>query len=441
MDVGIFISGGYRIEGKVNSKSDFIENSIEKVEENLARLKVLSESMSGIPGLQPGAEVPMRLMPEGTQYKKGDIIVFYRDEIRIVHQVEYTHESNGEIYYVTTGVNTETNQYVDSALVSQDDVIGVVDLSKEAYLELNEMMARRYVPFIKAFGITQDLESKLDEFVREKSTWLRNALKNAMDEADRRGLKLVSPNDPNKELSFEEFTIACIEYYDGKNKFYGDAWLTWKHVGTNNDGCGKIFTNTYNNLRDNIGNCKYCDSPWKNQQKTHKILEALFGQDFGEEIYLKDIEEIIDDIVNNDNYKKYRRQMDVFRMRLDDFVELNIKDKNGNYIKLAVESQGPQHYENDKGWRAFMYFNGFKGTEGILELTNLRIEWQTSLLRDELKKLVFKNNNYKGYYLIDVNNDLSPEERVDHIIKTLRKIAGIDLSYLTNNININEILR
>ena len=34
--------------------------------------------------------------------------------------------------------------------------------------------------------------------------------------------------------------------------------------------------------------CKYCVSPWKNQQKTHKILEALFGQEFGEEIYLKD---------------------------------------------------------------------------------------------------------------------------------------------------------
>ncbi len=155
------LMGGSNFEGMVNSASDFNENSFEKTDKNVRRLKVLSESMSGIPGLQPGAEVPLRIMPEGTQYKKGDIIVFYRDEIKIVHQVEYVHESNGEIFYVTTGVNTETNQYVDSDLVSQDNVIGVVDLSKEAYLELNEMMARRYVPFITAFGITQDLQNYL----------------------------------------------------------------------------------------------------------------------------------------------------------------------------------------------------------------------------------------------------------------------------------------
>ncbi len=412
------------------------------MKENLARLKVLSESMSGIPGLQPGAEVPMRLMPEGTQYKKGDIIVFYRDEIKIVHQVEYVHESNGKIYYVTTGVNTETNQYVDSALVSQDDVIGVVDLSKEAYLELNEMMARRYVPFIKAFGITQDLESKLDEFVRKKSTWLRNALKNAMDEATSRGLKLVSPNDPNKELSFEEFTLACMEYYNpGKNKFYGDAWLTWKHVGTNNDGCGKIFTNTYNNLRDNIGNCKYCDSPWQNQQKTHKILKALFGRDFGEEVYLKDIDEIIDDIENNPIYEDYLDIMDVSKMRLDDYVKLNIKDKNGNDIKLAVESQGPQHYDNDRGWRSFLFFNNFKGVKEDLEWIHLKMEWKISFKRDKLKQLAFENNQDKGYYLIAVNNDLSAIERVDYIIERLYDMAGIDLSYLLNNNNIKNLLK
>lgn len=40
-------------------------------------------------------------MPEGTQYKKGDIIVYYRDDIKIVLQVEYVHEFNGKIFYVT----------------------------------------------------------------------------------------------------------------------------------------------------------------------------------------------------------------------------------------------------------------------------------------------------------------------------------------------------
>jgi len=117
-DVGCYLMGGFRSDGMVNSESNFNENSYEKAEQNVRRLKVLSESMSGIPGLQPGAETPLRLMPEGTQYEKGDIIVFYRDEIKIVHQAEYVHESNVKTYYVTTGVNTDTNQYVDSDLVS-----------------------------------------------------------------------------------------------------------------------------------------------------------------------------------------------------------------------------------------------------------------------------------------------------------------------------------
>ena len=96
-DLGDFPFHKCGLDKKGNSASDFNEKSHEKTDQNVRRLRVLSESMSGIPGLQPGADVPMRLMPEGTQYKKGDIIVFYRDEIKIVHQIDYVHESNGKI--------------------------------------------------------------------------------------------------------------------------------------------------------------------------------------------------------------------------------------------------------------------------------------------------------------------------------------------------------
>ncbi len=149
---------------------------LEKTKEKVRRLKIIGESISGIPELQSGAEVPVRLMPEGTQYEKGDIIVFYRDEIKIIHRVEYIQESKGKIFYVTTGLNAETNQYVDSSLVSQDDVIGKVDHSKEAYLELNEMIARRYVPFIIAYRMTHNLEVELTNFMEKKEAVLQNAL-------------------------------------------------------------------------------------------------------------------------------------------------------------------------------------------------------------------------------------------------------------------------
>jgi hypothetical protein len=160
-DVAI-LKGGSTIEsseGKVNSESLSNENSHEKAEQNLRRLKVLSESMSGISELQPGAEVPMRLMPEGTQYKKGDIIVFYRDGLKIVHRVEFVYTSNGETFYVTEGLNTETNPLVDNSPVSGDDVIGIVDLSEEAFLAIEEILEHGYLPSIEAFGMPSPIDS------------------------------------------------------------------------------------------------------------------------------------------------------------------------------------------------------------------------------------------------------------------------------------------
>ncbi len=372
--------------------------------------------MSGIPGLQSGAEVLLRLMPEGTQYKKGDIIVFYRDGVKIVHQVEYVHESNGKIFYVTTGFNTETNQYVDSDLVSQDDIIGVVDLSKEAYLELNEMMARRYVPFITAFGMTLESANKLADFVKEKSTYLRNALKNAMDEATSRGLKLVSPNDPNKELSFEEFTIACIESYNGKNKFYGDAILTWKH-----EDCDHVWENTYNNIKRNVGMCPNCDGQKKNQKITNDICKSLFEK-LG---YIKNNYEI------EYSLKKIFPELKVHHaVHVDGYVELNIEDKNGNLIKLAIEYQGRQHDSREEiGFEAYKFLtHNLDLKENTKEYSKLKKEWQSLLVRDQFKKDYFKSKNKDGYYLIVVNYDVKPQDRLSFIIEKFEDQTKIDIS-------------
>ena len=107
--------------------SDFNENSFEKAKRNnriIGILKVIGKSMLG--KLKPGAKVAYEVKNEGEVYNVDDIIVFYRDGVKIVHRVEYIFESNGEIFYVTEGVNSETNPYVDSDLVSNDQVIGRV---------------------------------------------------------------------------------------------------------------------------------------------------------------------------------------------------------------------------------------------------------------------------------------------------------------------------
>ena len=160
VDVGCYLMGGSRYDGMVNSESLSNEKSFEKTEQNYVRLKVLSESMSGIPGLQSGADVPLRLMPEGTQYKKGDIIVFYRGEIKIVHRVEYVYTSNGETFYVTEGVNPETNPLVDDSPVAGEDIIGIVDLSVEAFIAIEEMLKNRFVSTVTAYGMPSSKQEK-----------------------------------------------------------------------------------------------------------------------------------------------------------------------------------------------------------------------------------------------------------------------------------------
>ncbi|UCC19186.1 MAG: hypothetical protein JSV62_13955, partial [Promethearchaeota archaeon] len=338
---------------------------------------------------------------------------------KIVHQVEYLHESNGEIFYVTTGVNTETNQYVDSDLVSQDDVIGVVDLSKEAYLELNEMMVRRYVPSIQVFGMTLESANILEDFVKEKSTYLRNALKNAKDEATSRGLKLVSPNDPNKELSFEEFTMACIESYNpGRNKFYGDAILTWKH-----EDCGHVWENTYNNIKRNVGTCPKCDGQYVNQKLTNAICEYIF-KELG---YIEN------------NYQIEYRLTKIFpelegrihaNVHVDGYVELNIEDKNGNLIKLAIEYQGQQHDPDPKiGFEAYRAISKqLKLKEGTTEYDKLLKDWESLIERDRTKVKLFESMNEEGFYLIVVNHDLEPYERQAFILDEFKRQTGIELS-------------
>ena len=59
--------------------------------------------------LNRDAKVAYEIMPLGTQYKIGDIIVFNRDGVNIIHMVEDIKTSNDEIFYKTKGINNKDN--------------------------------------------------------------------------------------------------------------------------------------------------------------------------------------------------------------------------------------------------------------------------------------------------------------------------------------------
>jgi hypothetical protein len=401
--------------GKGNFPSHLLGNSIEilfkKTEENFARLEVIGESMNGISELQPGAQVPLKLLPIGTEYKKGDIIVFYdKEDIKIVHQVEYVYEYKGKKFYVTQGVNERTNRYVDSTTVSEDYIIGQVELSKEAFIALDEMLENRDIPSIKAYA-------KPEKYRPITPKVLDNTFKRMNNLAKLRGLRLVSFNNHDKDLTIKELEEACNKARKlGKGN--NDATLLWKH-----EECSHVWENSYSNIKQNLGTCPKCEGSYTNQILTNDICENLF----------KELGYIKENTLYQREYslKKIFPNLKVHHaVHLDGYVELNIKDKNGNYIKIALEYQGRQHDEKKSiGFETYKFLtHNLEIKENTQEYEDLLDEWNDQISRDQFKVDHFKSKNKNGYYLIVINYDVKPEARQADIIRKFKDQTGIDLS-------------
>ncbi|MEJ2252386.1 MAG: hypothetical protein P8Y97_22335, partial [Candidatus Lokiarchaeota archaeon] len=143
-------------------------NSWEKLERMIHRVRILKVNGKSMLGkLEPGAKVAFEMKQEGEVYAVDDIIIFYRDGVRIVHRVEYVYESNGQIFYVTEGVNSDTNEYVDSSPVANDQVIGrITEMSEQELRYLIEMAERGRIPYIKALGMSEQAE-KVKGFIED----------------------------------------------------------------------------------------------------------------------------------------------------------------------------------------------------------------------------------------------------------------------------------
>jgi hypothetical protein len=142
------------LDKKVNSASEFNENSYEKTERNQERLllaKLMSPSMD--PLFKIGDEVPVRIKSIRTQFKKGDIIAFNRDGVIVLHQIIDSYMYKGKVYYVTGGLNPDTNPYVDSTTISRDAIIGKADLSENALAEIQDLAKQGRLPFFEVYGM------------------------------------------------------------------------------------------------------------------------------------------------------------------------------------------------------------------------------------------------------------------------------------------------
>ncbi len=223
---------------KVNSESNFNENSFEKTKENIDRVfvaKVLGVSM--YPLLKPGTDVLLKTMPQGYKYKTGDIIVFSRDKINIIHQIIDSYVYNGMTYYVTGGLNPDTNPYVDSSTISEEQIIGKADVSKEALAGIDELVKQGKVHFIGAFGMINYGDSDAYRSVFEYGF---NNLREQIDTFDK-SYKLKLLNEFLKANLFDTL-VKYSQYKENEYKKYAEKDGVIKNIHNpawNNDDNAK----------------------------------------------------------------------------------------------------------------------------------------------------------------------------------------------------------
>lgn len=83
----------------VNSESGFNENYFEEVKENLDKLEIMKQRGSSMPELERGGKVGYVNHESDKEYEIGYIIVYYRDGVKIFHEVvAYEDIDSGGIY-------------------------------------------------------------------------------------------------------------------------------------------------------------------------------------------------------------------------------------------------------------------------------------------------------------------------------------------------------
>ncbi len=119
-----------------------------------------------------------------------------------------------------------------------------------------------------------------------------------------------------------------------------------------------------------------------------------------------------------------------FRVKLDMFKKLRIKDKNGNFIKLAIERHGEQHEPTLKGFKIYLKIAKHPNVKRGSDIYNILWEkWMRQLETDKKEIEIFQKYNEKGYYLIVVNYTIKNHQVEQFIIDELLRQTGYKINY------------
>ncbi|MFX1569776.1 MAG: hypothetical protein ACFFCV_15570 [Promethearchaeota archaeon] len=209
------------MDGKVNSESDSNENSFEmKIHEARNRgegsFLVFVEGLSMYPLFEPGSRVPVKLMPKGTEYEVGDIIVFKSFDSYVIHAVIDSYVYKGKTYYVTGGLNQETNPYVDCTTISSDHILGLADLSEEFLAGIPALESQGLLFEIEVLGMSNQFDL-LNNKMLELEELTTEIDENNKEEKFDRILKIMYEVSTTEHAEIQRF--AEYRGKDGFNRF------------------------------------------------------------------------------------------------------------------------------------------------------------------------------------------------------------------------------
>jgi hypothetical protein len=199
-------------ELKVNSESDFNEILIQMArKKGEGTIMVFLEGLSLYPKFEPGSLVPVKIMRTDAEYEVGDIVLFQRSGVYVVHEIAYKYtDTEGTIRYTTRGLNHETNPRVDRGVLSGDQIIGIADLSEDFLAGIPALESQGLLFHMKAYGMSNQFDSLLQKAkkVYEELTNVDQSNNEAVLDA------LVE----YMELLFE-FKRTNFDHLDIRNKF------------------------------------------------------------------------------------------------------------------------------------------------------------------------------------------------------------------------------
>ncbi len=300
--------------------------------ENIIIGEMKSSSMA--PLIMPGQKIAVVQMPLFTQYKANDIIAFDRDGKNIVHRVEYSFESNGKTYYVTEGINPETNEYVDEMIVPEEDVIGLVDLSEEAFARVQELYQLGKTPTVDVYGKpTKKSVQKVD---------LRTQLRNLLQSEDIYGAAKVF----NKLKGISDLSSRAF------NRKFSAELVQLKNILTN-----KIKNENYNRRQEQYRSefkrelLKALNQNSPNQLKT---IKSEYFELF-KTIYNKKCQNLIKDNLFESIIEYYATKEFFY----NEYKQLLEKSENAELLEVLKDCYAPEWNDESKQFQRLMWAVAF----------------------------------------------------------------------------------